>query len=302
MQQLKLFQNHLPSKTRSCDNFDVDNKVRYIKDAIKKRYIQPNNFNSLQWLVFDIDRAVCPDSIRNDNLAPEPTLFVSNPINRHAHLYYLIQTAIHKNEHSSQKAIKFAAAVEYGLAIKLDADMSYVGMLAKNALHSDWEILHTVSQAYELHELAESVDTTLLNKPLKERLNYGLSRNCSVFDEVSKWAYRAIRQGWPQHERWHGAVLARTEMLNSKLQTPMDFSEYKHISKSIASWTYERFTKEGFSRSQSKKGKLGGIAKGNAYEDKHIQARLLHAKGFSFRDIAKQLSCSPQSVSNWVSK
>ena len=68
MQQLKLFQEHLPQKSRSCDDFDIDNKVRYITEAIKKRYIQPNDFNSTQWLVFDIDRPVCPDSIRNDNL------------------------------------------------------------------------------------------------------------------------------------------------------------------------------------------------------------------------------------------
>jgi hypothetical protein len=261
MQQLKLFQNHLPNKARSCDNFDVDNKVRYITEAIKKRYIQPNDFNSLQWLVFDIDRPVCPDSIRNDNLAPEPTIFVSNPINRHAHLYYLIQTPVHKNEHSSQKAIQFVAAIEYGLAIKLDADMSYVGMLAKNALHADWEILHTVPQAYELHELAESVDTKLLSKPLKERLNYGLSRNCSVFDEVSKWSYRAIRQGWPDYDQWHKAVLARTEMLNSQLNTPMDYSEYKHIVKSITNFTHTKFSKKAFSERQSRVGKLGGRPK-----------------------------------------
>lgn len=261
MEQLKLYQAHLPQKSRSCDDFDVDNKVRYITEAIKKRYIQPNDFNSTQWLVFDIDRSVCPDSIRNDYLAPEPTLFVRNPENGHAHLFYLLKTPVHQNSHSSQKAVQFAAAVEYGLAIKLDADMSYVGMLAKNALHADWEVLHTIPQAYELHELAESVDTTVLNTPLKERLNYGLSRNCSMFDAVSKWAYKAIRQGWPDYNQWHKAVLSRTEMLNRQLDTPMEYNEYKHIAKSIAKWTHANFSKQGFSERQSRVGKLGGRPK-----------------------------------------
>lgn len=261
MQQLKLFQEHLPQKSRSCDDFDIDNKVRYITEAIKKRYIQPNDFNSTQWLVFDIDRPVCPDSIRNDNLAPEPTVFVRNPKNGHAHLFYLLKTPVHQNSHSSQKAVQFAAAVEYGLAIKLDADMGYIGLLAKNALHADWEVLHTVPQAYELHELAESVDTSALNTPLKERLNYGLSRNCSMFDAVSKWAYKAIRQGWPDYNQWHKAVLSRTEMLNRQLEKPMEYAEYKHIAKSIAKWTHANFSRQGFAEWQSNNGKRSGAAR-----------------------------------------
>lgn len=297
--QLDLFSNHLPKKARSCDNFDVDNKVRLLADAIKKRYIQPNDFNSTQWLVFDIDRAACPDSIRNDYLAPEPTIFVRNPANGHPHLYYLIKTAVHQNSHSSQKAVQFAAAVQYGLAVKLDADMSYVGMLAKNALHADWEVLHTVPQAYELHELAEFVDTTLLNKPLKERLNYGLSRNCSMFEEVSKWSYRAIRQGWPEYDQWHKAVLARTEMLNSQLQKPMDYNEYKHIAKSIAKFTHKHFSKQGFSAWQSNNGKLSGIARLKQSEDKRTQAIEMLANGYTQKAIADVLNITTRTIRNW---
>lgn len=300
MQQLKLFQEHLPQKSRSCDDFDVDNKVRYITEAIKKRYIQPNDFNSTQWLVFDIDRPVCPDSIRNDNLAPEPTVFVRNPKNGHAHLFYLLKTPVHQNSHSSQKAVQFAAAVEYGLAIKLDADMGYIGLLAKNALHADWEVLHTVPQAYELHELAESVDTTALNTPLKERLNYGLSRNCSMFEEVSKWAYKAIRQGWPDYNQWHKAVLSRTEMLNRQLEKPMEYAEYKHIAKSIAKWTHANFSKQGFSERQARVGALGGKAKGKAYSGMREKVIQLKCDGLSNKAITEKLGIHRNSVRNYL--
>lgn len=300
MQQLKLFESHLPKKSRSCDDFDVDNKVRYITEAIKKRYIQPNDFNSTQWLVFDIDRSVCPDSIRNDYLAPEPTVFVRNPANGHAHLFYLLKTPVHQNSHSSQKAVQFVAAVEYGLAIKLDADMSYVGMLAKNALHADWEVLYTVPQAYELYELAESVDTTVLNTPLKERLNYGLSRNCSMFDAVSKWAYKAIRQGWPDYNQWYKAVLSRTEMLNRQLEKPMEYAEYKHIAKSIAKWTHAKFSKQGFSDWQAAQGKKGGIAKGKKNADKRIQAYHMRSNGLTQQAIADALQVNQSTVGRWL--
>ena len=139
--------------------------------------------------------------------------------------------------------------------------MGYIGLLAKNALHADWEVLHTVPQAYELHELAESVDTSALNTPLKERLNYGLSRNCSMFDAVSKWAYKAIRQGWPDYNQWHKAVLSRTEMLNRQLEKPMEYAEYKHIAKSIAKWTHANFSRQGFAEWQSNNGKRSGAAR-----------------------------------------
>ena len=297
--QLDLFSNHLPEKTRCCDEFDVDNNVRLLKNAIKKRYIQPNDFNSMQWLIFDIDRPICPDSLRNDYLVPDPTLFVSNPKNGHAHLFYLLKTAVHKNSHSSQKAIQFAAAIEFGLATKLDADMGYVGLLAKNALHADWRVLHTVPQAYELHELAESVDTTILNTPLKERLNYGLSRNCSLFDEVSKWAYKAIRQGFPDYEQWHSAVLSRTEMLNQQLEKPMEYNEYKHIAKSIAKWTHSKFSKQGFAEWQSNNGKRSGEVRAKKSEDKRIQARQMYTCGMKKKDIAKALGVHANTITAW---
>jgi len=299
-QQLDLFKSNLPQKTRSCDEFDVDNQVRYLRDALEKRYIQPNDFNSRAWLVYDIDRATCPDEIREDRLAPEPTLFVSNPKNRHAHLFYLLKTPVHANEHSSQKALRFAAAVDIGMAHKLGADLRYAGLLAKNATHPNWQVLHTVPTAYELHELSESVDTTLLNTPIKQLPEYGLGRNCLLFEAISKWSYKAIRQGWPSYDRWHQAVLTRTDMLNSQFQRPMEYAEYKHIAKSIAKWTHSHFSAQGFSERQSRVGSLGGKAKGMAYNEMRERAIQLHTDGLSNKAIAELLGIHRNSVRNYL--
>jgi hypothetical protein len=300
MQQLKLFRDNLPKKARSCDDFDVDNKVRSLHQAIKKRYIQPNDFNSRSWLVYDIDRATCPDEIRHDRLAPEPTVFVSNPKNRHAHLYYLLETAVHNNSFSSQKALRFAAAVDHGLAHKLDADMSYVGILAKNALHEQWQVLETVPAAYELHELAEYVDAKLLNTSIKKLPEYGLGRNSILFDEVSKWAYKAIRQGWPRYNQWYAAVLSRTEMVNAQFKVSMDYNEYKHIAKSIATWTHEHFTLSSFAQWQSNNGKLSGIARANKSKDNRIQAIGMSINGDSAKNIAEVLNVPISTIYRWI--
>jgi DNA-binding transcriptional regulator YiaG len=300
MEQLKIFCDHLPRKARSCDVFDIDNKVRSIESALTKKYIQPNDFNARTWLVYDIDRATCPDEIREDKFAPEPTVFVSNPDNRHAHLLYLLDTPIHNNQSSSQKALRFAAAVDCGLANKLDADMSYVGLLTKNPMHKRWEVLETVPQSYELYELAEYVDTNLLNTAIKKLPEYGLGRNSMLFDKVSKWAYKAIRQGWPAFDQWVNAVLSRTEMLNAQFNNPMGYSEYKQIAKSIAKWTHRNMTESGFSQWQANNGKRSGIARSKLTQDKRLEAIEMRTRGVTQQSIAEYFNVNRRTVIRWL--
>ncbi|MBE8232702.1 MAG: plasmid replication protein [Endozoicomonadaceae bacterium] len=299
--QLDLFKKHLPRKTYCCDTFE-NNKVRKLAHALEYQHIQPNDFNSQTWFVYDIDRATCPDEIRNDKLAPEPTLFVSNPENRHAHLYYLLNTPVHKNSHSSQKSQRYAAAVDAGLALKLDADLGYAGLLAKNADHERWQLLESYGKAYTLHELAESVENYILNDLSNDPMYYGLGRNCQMFESIRIWAYKAIRRGYPAYEQWCNAVLQRAEMLNTRLDVPLPYSECKSISLSIARWTHKNLSKEGFSEWQSQQGSKGGKAKGQRYEYMRMRAIRLRHSGMSFRAIADQIGCSKSVVANWVSK
>lgn len=298
---LDFFKNNLPRKAYSCDDYS-DNKVRYINEALKKQHLQYNEFNATKWLIYDIDRATCPDEIREDKLAPEPTLFVSNPSNRHAHLFYLLKTPVHQNASSSPKAIRFAAAVDCGMAHTLDSDRGYAGLLAKNASHQKWEVLPTVASSYDLHELAEYVDTSLIDQLSNNPAEYGLGRNCIAFDSLRKWAYKAIRQGYPEHEQWTRACEQRALMINNQLSSPLDRAEIMHIAKSVAKFTARNFSKQGFSEWQSTQGKKGGIAKGKAYDNKRTQARLLRARGLSIRAIAEELQCSKTSVQKWCTK
>lgn len=302
--QLDLFTNHLPIKARSCDDFDVDNKVRYLAQALTKRYIQPNDFNSRQWLVYDIDRPTHPDEIRHDCLAPEPTVFVSNPKNRHAHLFYLLKTPVHQNADSSQRALRFAAAVDCGMALKLDADMAYAGLLAKNAAHAHWEILHTVPQAYELNELAGYVDTSILQSSAANLPEYGLHRNYTIFEGLRQWAYKAIRQGYPAFEQWHRAVLTRALALNVAMHQrdvpSLPEREIEHIAKSVAKFTHSNFSQAGFSEWQAVQGSKGGKAKGKAYEDQRLKATLMLKQGLKKKKIAELLGVHANTITNWV--
>ncbi|PLL77137.1 replicase, partial [Klebsiella pneumoniae] len=121
-------------------------------------------------------------------------------------------------------------------------------------------------ELYTLDWLADSLDLNAAND--KEIVaEYGLGRNCTLFDKTRKWAYRAIRQGWPEYEQWLKACYQRTSMYNLKFISPLDENEVNGIAKSIAKWNHSNFSKESFSsyvknthtsEIQSARGRKGG--------------------------------------------
>ncbi|MEY0847253.1 primase C-terminal domain-containing protein, partial [Providencia rettgeri] len=93
--------------------------------------------------------------------------------------------------------------------------------------------------------LADSLDLSSAND--KEIvIDYGLGRNCQLFEQTRKWAYRAIRQGWPAYEQWLQACFERAKAYNFQFLTPLDEKEVFGIAKSIAKWTHSKFSQESF--------------------------------------------------------
>ncbi|WP_181853244.1 primase C-terminal domain-containing protein, partial [Klebsiella pneumoniae] len=93
-------------------------------------------------------------------------------------------------------------------------------------------------------------------------------RNCTLFDKTRKWAYRAIRQGWPEYEQWLQACYERASAYNLQFSAPLDEKEVSGIAKSIAKWTNKEITESKFdeyvknthsSEIQAVRGRLGGI-------------------------------------------
>lgn len=232
-------------------------RVRELSTALEKRYIQPNHFNSKLWLVFDIDRETSPEQITDDLNLPCPNIFVQNPKNGHAHVFYGLEAPVHMNAHSSNAAIRFAGAVDTSLAVELGSDLAYGGLIAKNPAHDHWRLWATSIERYDLTELADYVDLDSANDKRKSLLDFGLGRNCNLFDKLRKWAYRAIRQGYPQYEQWERSCVDRITAYNSQLPQPLPMQEILHISTSVAKYTHRNFNPGAFSAIQSERGKLG---------------------------------------------
>lgn len=327
---IELFKNNLPKKAYSCDVFELDNKVRYLKYALDKKYIQPNNFNSRKWLIYDIDNPISIYDIYDAGL-PIPTLFVSNPANGHAHAFYMLKKEVHLNSFSSQKAMRFAANVDKAMGLALGADFGYAGLLAKNAIHQTWEVQTIIDSeiSYDLNDFLEYKAISENLQPLNSNEDfdfaYGLGRNCIVFEQLRKWSYKAIRQGWPEYERWREAVYQRGLMINLSLKTdrfflmkirevtgkeiqsiePLPEREVWHIATSIARFTDKRFSAAGFSAVQAERGRRGGkVSKGGGrkpLEQEVInQIILMNSLGYTQREIVDRLKISHYSVNKYL--
>lgn len=283
--------------------------------ALKHSHIQHNPDALCNSLVFDIDQ---PTGAMQWELtgAPAPNYAVQNPVNGHAHLIYLLAVGICKTPNGRKEPVRYAAAVERTLAVRLAADAAYAGLISKNPFHPAWRVTRWRNDPYTLDELAEYCPDGLLHTPAAEMPRVGLSRNCDLFDALRKWAYRAIRQGWPTFEQWTAAVLQRAEMVNIQQNptAPLPFSEVKATAKSVAKYTHANFSAAAFSEAQAKRGRkatnqadiaaAGGVASGQARlfasQDKREQAAELAAAGMKQAEIAALLGVHRDTLRRWA--
>lgn len=269
---LKLFNDRLPHKPYFTDELQCGLRIAAKERAILAKYIQFNQPHAQYWLCFDVDRPGAAIDWSDLN-APAPTISIMNKANGHAHLLYALKTAVRTAPDGKIKPLKYAAAVESALREKLGADVGYSGLICKNPNHDNWQIAVWQSELYTLDWLADSLDLTSVNEKLISP-DYGLGRNCSLFDKTRKWAYRAIRQGWPEYNQWLIACSERAAAYNLQFDSPLSDTEVLSIAKSIAKWTSSKITEASFQQFVAKthtselQSKRGAISKGGGrYKD-----------------------------------
>ncbi|HDQ0502914.1 TPA: replication initiation protein [Escherichia coli] len=311
---LQYFEENLPHRPYHSDDLAFGLRISGKGRALLARYIQQNQPHAQFWLVFDVDRegAAIDWSDRN---APAPNITVKNPVNGHAHLLYALNIAVRTAPDASVKALKYAAAIERALCEKLGADVNYSGLICKNPFHLEWQVMEWREEAYTLDELADYLDLSASARRSIDK-HYGMGRNCHLFETLRKWAYRAIRLGWPDYERWLEAVIQRVEMLNSQFPVPLSEAECRAIGKSVAKYTHRKFSPEGFSAVQAARGRKGGKANSSANQsnkgkksaavrwtandDKRRRALDMYILGASTEDIAVAVGVSSRTVRRWM--
>lgn len=298
--QLELFAERLPSHPYCADELGFT-FIRAKSSALRRPYIQPNHPNETHCLVFDIDRPAAAIDWEDLN-CPPPSIITRNPENGHAHLVYLLGVPVHHNPDGSSRKhpIRYLASVEAALRDKLQADPAYSGLLTKNPIHPRWEVLLRQPNPYDLAWLADWLDLSKYSDKRRRLPGVGLGRNCTCFDVTRKWAYSEIRkpQGWFGYEFWFSVVYAKAMAVNCHFVEPLTSTEVKGIAKSIAKWTWDNMSPEGFKAwGDNRRNKSLTVRQGKAEE---LKERIIQAHKenptISLRQLALVVGCSDWTV------
>ncbi|WOI27638.1 replication initiation protein (plasmid) [Cobetia amphilecti] len=304
---LALFRQRLPRKPYHTDRFGDGLRIRDVQKALTSRYIQFNGPTHCYWLVYDIDRngAVLD---WYDRGAPPPTIVAQNPDNGHAHLIYGLEVPVRTAPDGKSGPLRYAAAVDCALRDILGADIGYAGLVCKNPLHPHWRVTEWETRLYTLGDLDSWLDLNSYSDRRKRLPDYGLGRNCTLFEKLRLWAYKAIRQGWPDADRWYEAVLTRARAYND-FESPLSENEVRATAKSVAKWTHRNLSDDGFRALQAERGRAGGkasrgggrpLGKNLLKSDVYESVVTLKNSGMSNRSIAEKLGVSASTVFRYL--
>ena len=280
------FARTLPYRPRCADDFELGVYPVRREIALGYRYLQYNTPSRACWLISDIDHAGAADAWRAGQL-PMPSLIMENLENEHAHMAWRLASPV-SCSHPLSKPLRFLSAIERGYTRRLDADMAFsMNGLIKNAVHSAWHVTRLFDGSYSLNELARPLgrNETKLWTP-SERIA-GLGRNVSLFDDLRmKFAYHEVLRfqaegdfgGYSDHLQEVADGLNRSQ----NFAGPLSFAEVRGIVKSVAKWTWARFSPEAFSERQRQHG-IRGMAKRWAGHTSLDESRPWEAEGISRR-------------------
>ena len=255
-----LFRDRLPSHGYATDDLQYGVRFLPMQQAIRKAIIQYNWRHSLGWLAYDLDSPTARFDW-DDNSCPPPNLLILNPDNGHGHLLYGLEAPVHNYAEAREKPLRYLAAIDVALTEELGADPGYSKLLCKNPLSERWIVIYPRLELYDLDELASWVDLDKYRDRRRRLPTVGLGRNCTLFERLRIWAYRARRQPFLSEELFYDRVLCHGLALNAEFDPPLPHSEVRSTAKSVARWTWRHMSPEGFRARQRELGKRSGAAR-----------------------------------------
>lgn len=253
-----------PHRPYCSNDYGYGMRVRSLKDALKHQYIQANPPYMRIWSIYDVDRPGGGLAWETTNLPP-PSWVSVNKENRHAHLVYgLSAPVLTVSVEARQAPLRYLNAVEQAFIAILGGDPDYAGLLTKNPAHPTWYTIRGPQLAYDLGHLAQYVNLDNFKARQGEKVQQtGLGRNVTLFDFGRLWSYKHVteyqRQAQPHatgfaaeykntrnsddaFTRWQYAIVKRCESRNGDFARPLGYSEVKQIAKSVAKWTWSKYS------------------------------------------------------------
>ena len=130
---IEIFKNQLPVKPYCSNNLENGLSIRNKNRALEMLYLQANQPAIQTCLLFDLDEDNAFYKFDEVGL-PVPTFITKSPDSGRCHYGYMLKAGVCKTQHAKLKPLKYAAAVEAGIAGKLTSDRGYAGLITKNPL------------------------------------------------------------------------------------------------------------------------------------------------------------------------
>lgn len=249
----------LPKRPYCSQELTCGTKIRPCEKAAEFKHVQFNGPHSFRWITLDVDDPESYYADRDANLPPA-NLVMTNPANGHGHLVYLLRNAVARHSNARIAPLHHYAAVERGLVRRTNADRHYRGLLAKNPLHPAWRVYWRRGGPYSLGEIRDYLFDHDVRPHLAPDEAFGAGRNCIVFDHLRVASYRSVlefKMGLRSYEDWFVWCLEQARKINSQFPRPLGPSEIRSIARSIARWTWRKFSPEEFAMLQASRGKRG---------------------------------------------
>ncbi|SAB61840.1 replication initiation protein [Enterobacter roggenkampii] len=251
------FISQMPYKPYCSNDLTSGLTIRKREKALEMLYIQANQPTIQTCLLFDIDKENSFYTFEEVGL-PVPQFITKSPDSGRCHYGYILRSGVCKTQQARLKPLKYAAAVENGMAEALGSDRAYVGLVTKNPLNSHWSPYWSGADLYDLDFLADCVDLTVPKQATKTE-NYGLGRNVNLFEDLRHFAYKHVLnfKKSANFEQFLNEVERQGINLNAvcNVGNLLPFSEVKATVKSICRWTWKNFDSATFSEIQSARAK-----------------------------------------------
>ena len=251
------FISQMPYKPYCSNNLESGLTIRKKEKALEMLYIQANQPTIQTCLLFDIDKENSFYTFEEAGL-PVPQFITKSPDSGRCHYGYILRSGVCKTQQARLKPLKYAAAVENGMADALGSDRAYIGLVTKNPLNSHWSPYWSGADLYDLDFLADCVDLTTSKQATKTE-NYGLGRNVNLFEDLRFYAYKHVLnfKKSSNFEQFLNEIERQAINLNAvcNIGNLLPFSEIKATVKSICRWTWKNFDSATFSAIQSARAK-----------------------------------------------
>ena len=162
---------------------------------------------------------------------------------------------MHRGAASRPQPLAALGRIAEYYAVTLRSDRGYVGVLAYNPVHGDYNTVYPRTDPYDLEELARALPPNWRRPVRAADLATAPGRNCSLFAALCKLALGGSDEG----------LLTWARTLNREFSVPLPDSEVWGIWRSVcryrARWRVQGH-QQGWLWKQAARGRKGGAASG----------------------------------------